>query len=211
MGLFADGVAVKQIGKTTYSLIEEWIDGVVTVSVDEICAAVQDTFQETRTIPEPAGALALAGLKKLTKKKGWKNRNLVAINSGANLNFDRLSHIVERVQLGENKEALLSVRIPEEKGSFRKFCKSLGKRMISEFNYRADDKDEANIFVACRFNDGLMEKKALLSDLRKKGYPLEDLSDNEVAKLHVKHMVGGRAPQKVITKGELLFLSLIHI
>ena len=105
VGLFADGVAVKQIGKTTYSLIEEWIDGVVTVSVDEICAAVQDTFQETRTIPEPAGALALAGLKKLTKKKGWKNRNLVAINSGANLNFDRLSHIVERVQLGENKEA----------------------------------------------------------------------------------------------------------
>ena len=205
VGLFADGVAVKQIGKITYSLIEEWIDGVVTVSVDEICAAVQDTFQETRTIPEPAGALALAGLKKLTKKKGWKNRNLVAINSGANLNFDRLSHIVERVQLGENNEALLSVRIPEEKGSFRKFCKSLGKRMISEFNYRADDKDEANIFVACRFNDGLMEKKALLSDLRKKGYPLEDLSDNEVAKLHVKHMVGGRAPQKVITKGELLF------
>ena len=205
VGLFADGVAVKQIGKTTFSLIEEWIDGVVTVSIDEICAAVQDTFQETRTIPEPAGALALAGLKKLTKRRGWKNKDLLAINSGANLNFDRLSHIVERVQLGEKKEVLLNVRIPEEKGSFRKFCKSLGKRMISEFNYRADDKKEANIFVACRLNDGLEEKKSLLEDLRKKGYPLEDLSDNEVAKLHVKHMVGGRAPKNVISKGEFLF------
>ena len=123
VGLFADGVAVKQIGKVTFSLIREWIDGVVTVNVDEMCSAVQDTFQETRTIPEPAGALALAGLKKYAKSKGLKNKNLIAINSGANLNFDRLGHIVERVQLGERKEVLLSVRIPEKKGSFRKFCK----------------------------------------------------------------------------------------
>ena len=205
VGLFADGVAVKQIGKNTFDVISEWVDGVVTVSVDEMCAAVQDTFQETRTIPEPAGALALAGLKKLTKIRGWKNKTLVAINSGANLNFDRLSHIVERVQLGENKEALFSVEISEEKGSFRRFCKSLGKRMISEFNYRVDNKKEANIFVACRFSKGKEEKKELLTDLKEKGYSPIDLSDNEVAKLHVKHMVGGRAPESVIKNGELLF------
>ena len=199
VGLFADGVAVKQIGKLTFSLIREWLDDVVTVSVDEMCAAVQDTFQETRTIP-----LALAGLKKYTKSKGLKNRNLIAINSGANLNFDRLGHIVERVQLGENKEVLLSVRIPEEKGSFRSFCKVLGKRMISEFNYRAEDSEEATIFVACRFNDSKQRTK-LLKHLRSKGYSPKDLSENEVAKLHVKHMVGGRAPETVSSKGEFLF------
>ena len=204
VGLFADGVAVKQIGKLTFSLIREWLDDVVTVSVDEMCAAVQDTFQETRTIPEPAGALALAGLKKYTKSKGLKNRNLIAINSGANLNFDRLGHIVERVQLGENKEVLLSVRIPEEKGSFRSFCKVLGKRMISEFNYRAEDSEEATIFVACRFNDSKQRTK-LLKHLRSKGYSPKDLSENEVAKLHVKHMVGGRAPETISSKGEFLF------
>jgi len=165
---------------------------------------VEDTFQETRTIPEPAGALALAGLKKYTKSKGLRNKNLIAINSGANLNFDRLGHIVERVQLGENKEVLLSVRIPEEKGSFRKFCKLLGKRMISEFNYRAEDSEEATIFVACRFNDS-KQKVKLIRHLRSKGYSPKDLSENEVAKLHVKHMVGGRAPKSVSDKGEYLF------
>ncbi len=204
VGLFADGVAVKQIGKLNFSLIKEWIDDVITVSVDEICSAVQDTFQDTRTIPEPAGALALAGLKKYTKSKGLKNKNLIAINSGANLNFDRLGHIVERVQLGESKEVLLSVRIPEEKGSFRKFCNILGKRMISEFNYRAEDSEEATIFVACRFNDSKQRAK-LMKHLRSKGYSPKDLSENEVAKLHVKHMVGGRAPKAVSDKGEYLF------
>ena len=169
-----------------------------------MCAAVQDTFQETRTIPEPAGALALAGLKKYIKSKGLKSKNLIAINSGANLNFDRLGHIVERVQLGENKEVLLSVRIPEEKGSFRRFCKVLGKRMISEFNYRAEDSEEATIFVACRFNDSNQRTK-LMKHLRSKGYSPKDLSENEVAKLHVKHMVGGRAPKTVSSKGEYLF------
>ncbi len=204
VGLFVDGVAVKQIGKLNFSLIKEWLDDVVTVSIDEICASVEDTFQETRTISEPAGALALAGLKKYTKSKGLRNKNLIAINSGANLNFDRLGHIVERVQLGENKEVLLSVRIPEEKGSFRKFCKFLGKRMISEFNYRAEDSEEATIFVACRFNDS-KQKVKLIRHLRSKGYSPKDLSENEVAKLHVKHMVGGRAPKSVSDKGEYLF------
>ena len=204
VGLFVDGVAVKQIGKLNFSLIREWLDDVVTVSIDEVCASVQDTFQETRTIPEPAGALALAGLKKFVKSKGLKNKKLIAINSGANLNFDRLGHIVERVQLGENKEVLLSVKIPEEKGSFRKFCKLLGKRMISEFNYRAEDSEEATIFVACRFND-LKQRVKLMRHLRSKGYSPKDLSENEVAKLHIKHMVGGRAPESVSEKGEYLF------
>ena len=204
VGLFVDGVAIKQIGKLPFSLIKEWLDDVVTVSIDEICASVQDTFQETRTIPEPAGALALAGLKKYTKSKGLKNKNLIAINSGANLSFDRLGHIVERVQLGENKEVLFGVRIPEERGSFRKFCKLLGKRMISEFNYRAEDSEEATIFVACRFNDSKQRVK-LMQHLRSKGYSPKDLSENEVAKLHVKHMVGGRAPKSVSEKGEYLF------
>ena len=205
VGLFVDGVAVKQIGKITFPIIKEWVDEVVTVSIDEICAAVEDIFQETRTIAEPAGALSLAGLKKLTKTKGWKGKNLIAINSGANLNFDRLSHIVERVQLGEKKEALLSVCIPEAKGSFRRFCKDLGKRMITEFNYRIDDEEEANIFVACRVNQGPKEKNKFIKDLRKKGYSPKDLSDNEMAKLHVKHMVGGRAPKSIRSYGEQIF------
>tara|TARA_B100001123_G_C15338804_1_gene1033891 strand:- start:4352 stop:5887 length:1536 start_codon:yes stop_codon:yes gene_type:complete len=205
VGLFVDGVAVKQVGKITYPIIKEWIDEVVTVSVDEICAAVEDIFQETRTISEPAGALSLAGLKKTSKKKGWKDKNLVAINSGANLNFDRLSHIVERVQLGEKKEVLLSVRIPEKKGSFRKFCRSLGKKMITEFNYRADEKDQANIFVACTVSEGVKEKNLFIRELQNKGYFPKDLSSNEMAKLHVKHMVGGRAPRELTKYGEQIF------
>ena len=204
VGLFADGVAVKQIGKKTFSLIKDWIDDVVTVSVDEMCASVQDTFQETRIMSEPAGALALAGLKKYVQSRGIKNKKLVAINSGANLNFDRLGHIVERVQLGESKEVLLSVKIPEEKGSFRRFCNYLGKRSISEFNYRAEESDDANIFVACRFNDKSGKGK-LLKHLRSKGFSPKDLSNNEVAKLHIKHMVGGRAPQNILERGEYIF------
>ena len=204
VGLFADGVAVKQIGKETFSLIKEWIDDVVTVSVDEMCASVQDTFQETRTIAEPAGALALAGLKKYSQSRGLKNKTLVAINSGANLNFDRLGHIVERVQLGESKEVLLSVKIPEEKGSFRRFCTFLGKRSVSEFNYRAEESEEANIFVACRFNDKEGKGK-LIKHLKNKGFSPKDLSRNEVAKLHIKHMVGGRAPKAVTERGEYIF------
>ena len=204
IGIFADGAAVKQAGEECYRITKELVDEILLVSVDEICAAVKDIFEDTRSIPEPAGALALAGLKKYTKSKGLKNKNLIAINSGANLNFDRLGHIVERVQLGESKEVLLSVRIPEEKGSFRKFCNILGKRMISEFNYRAEDSEEATIFVACRFNDSKQRAK-LMKHLRSKGYSPKDLSENEVAKLHVKHMVGGRAPKAVSDKGEYLF------
>ena len=205
VGNFVDGAAVKQVGKITFSIIKEWIDEVITVSIDEICASVEDIFHETRTISEPAGALSLAGLKKVTKARGWKQKNIIAINSGANLNFDRLSHIVERVQLGKNKEILLNVCIEEKEGSFRRFCRDLGKRMITEFNYRIDKEDNASIFVACRVQEGLSEKKHLLKDLRKKGYNPVDLSDNEMAKLHVKHMVGGRAPERISSQGELIF------
>ena len=205
VGLFVDGVAVKQVGKVTFPLIKEWIDEVITVSIDEICAAIEDTFQETRTISEPAGALALAGLKKLTKIRGWKNKNLIAINSGSNLNFDRLSHIVERVQLGERKEILFSVKIPEERGSFKRFCKDLGKKMITEFNYRIEDDKGASIFVACRVNSRLKERQSLFKNLRNKGYAPKDLSNDEMTKLHVKHMVGGRAPKNIGSYGEQIF------
>lgn len=205
VGLFVDGVAVKQVGKIPYSIIREWVDDVVTVSVDEICAAVKDIFEETRSLVEPAGALSLAGLKKYVRSRGLKNKNLVAINSGANINLDRLSHIVERVQLGEKSEVLFSVKIPEQRGSFRKFCLDLGKRMITEFNYRVDKADEAHIFVACKISKGIKEKTSLFKSLRKKGYSPIDLSENELAKIHIKHMVGGRAPEETIEKGESIF------
>ena len=205
VGLFVDGVAVKKIGKVTFPIIREWLDSIITVSIDEICAAVQDTYQETRTIAEPAGALALAGLKKYCKEKKIEGKTLIAINSGSNINFDRLSHIVERVQIGEKKEILLSVVIPEKKGSFRKFCKDIGKKMITEFNYRANDSEEANIFVACRFNNGQDERDIFIERLKAKGYSTIDLSDNELAKLHIKHMVGGRGPKNIISHGEIIF------
>ena len=205
VGLFVDGVAVKQVGKIPFSIIREWVDEVVTVSVDEICASVKDIFEETRSLVEPAGALSLAGLKKYVHSRGLKNKDLIAINSGANINLDRLSHIVERVQLGEKSEVLFSVKIPEQRGSFRKFCLDLGKRMITEFNYRVDKADEAHIFVACKISKGIKEKTSLFKNLRKKGYSPIDLSENELAKIHIKHMVGGRAPKEKIKKGESIF------
>ena len=205
VGLFVDGVAVKQVGKIPFSIIREWVDEVVTVSVDEICASVKDIFEETRSLVEPAGALSLAGLKKYVHSRGLKNKDLIAINSGANINLDRLSHIVERVQLGEKSEVLFSVKIPEQRGSFRKFCLDLGKRMITEFNYRVDKADEAHIFVACKISKGIKEKTSLFKNLRKKGYSPIDLSENELAKIHIKHMVGGRAPKEKIEKGESIF------
>ena len=205
VGLFVDGVAVKQVGKIPFSIIREWVDDVVTVSVDEICASVKDIFEETRSLVEPAGALSLAGLKKYVHSRGLKNKDLIAINSGANINLDRLSHIVERVQLGEKSEVLFSVKIPEQRGSFRKFCLDLGKRMITEFNYRVDKADEAHIFVACKISKGIKEKTSLFKNLRKKGYSPIDLSENELAKIHIKHMVGGRAPEETIEKGESIF------
>ncbi len=190
VGIFADGVAVKQIGKETYRLCKQLVDEVVLVSSDEICAAIKDIFDDTRSIAEPAGALAVAGLKKHVAKNGVEDQTLVAVDSGANINFDRLRHVAERAELGEGKEAVLAVTIPERPGSFKKFCQLLGKRQITEFNYRFADKESAHIYVGLQVAS-VEERTTLVERLQEKGYPVEDLSDNEVAKVHVRYMVGG--------------------
>jgi len=191
VGIFADGVAVKQIGKETFRLARKLVDEVVLVSSDEICAAIKDIFDDTRSIAEPAGALAVAGLKKYVEQNGVEKQTLIAVDSGANINFDRLRHVAERAEIGERKEAVLAVTIPERPGSFKQFCKLLGKRQITEFNYRYADQADAHIFVGVQLG-GDEDPQNLITRLSDKGYPVEDLSDNEAAKLHVRYMVGGR-------------------
>lgn len=191
VGIFADGVAVKQIGERPFALVRDLIDDAITVDTDEICAAIKDIYEDTRSIAEPAGALALAGLKKYIGERAIQHKALIAINSGANLNFDRLRHIAERADLGEQSEALFAVEIPEKPGSFKAFCRALGHRSITEFNYRYRDAHQAKIFVGVALKNGLKEKEAILSGLREQQYPVQDLTDNELAKLHVRHMVGG--------------------
>lgn len=192
VGIFADGVAVKQIGKETFRLIKESVDDVITVNTDEMCAAIKDIFDDTRSIMEPAGALAIAGLKKYAEKKSLVGKTLVAVNSGANMNFDRLRHVAERSELSENREALLAVTIPEKPGSFHKFCKTLGKRGITEFNYRYSSDNTAHVYAGIQLSEGIAEKETVLEVLKAKKYPVIDLSDNEIAKLHIRYMVGGR-------------------
>ncbi|WP_243662525.1 threonine ammonia-lyase, biosynthetic [Plasticicumulans lactativorans] len=194
VGLFADGVAVRQIGEETFRLCRELVDEVVTVSTDEICAAIKDIFDDTRAIAEPAGAVGTAGLKKYAAREGVSGRHYVAINCGANINFDRLRHVAERAEIGEQREALLAVTIPERAGSFRRFIQALGRRSITEFNYRYADARDAQIFVGVQLTEGLEEKRSLIDALREAGYPVLDMSDNEMAKLHVRYMVGGHAP-----------------
>jgi threonine dehydratase len=171
------------------------VDEVITASTDEICAAIKDIFDDTRAICEPAGALALAGLKKYVASTGCSNKTLLAINSGANTNFDRLRYISERTEIGEKREAVLGVTIPEKPGSFRKFCSLLGKRNITEFNYRFDDEVDAQIFVGVQIAPEGNDRAALVNSLSSKGYDVVDMTDNELAKLHGRYMVGGRAPQ----------------
>ena len=195
VGIFADGVAVKQIGVNTFELAKGNVDEVILVSIDEICAAIKDIFDDTRVVSEAAGALAVAGVKKYTQREQCNNSNLIAINSGANINFDRLRHVTERTELGEGREGLFAVTIPEQKGSFLKFCKMIGSHSISEFNYRYANDDEAHIFVGVKFQNALDEKPKMIDMLSNNGYSVNDLSDNEMAKLHVRHMVGGRSPQ----------------
>lgn len=202
VGLFADGVAVKQVGEETFRLCRDLLDEVITVSTDEICAAIKDIFEDTRAVPEPSGALAVAGLKAYAARGGRPDRALVAINSGANMNFDRLRHISERAEIGEQREALLAVTIPERPGSYRSFIQLLGTRSITEFNYRYSDPEAARIFVGVRLTDGEREKRELLALIADAGYPVVDMSDNELAKLHVRYMVGGRAAQ---IEGERIF------
>ena len=194
VGIFADGVAVRRVGDETFRLCREYVDEIVTVDTDHVCAAIQDIFEDTRSIVEPAGGLAVAGAKKYIAENRIEGQNLVAVCCGANVNFDRLRHIAERAAVGEEKEMLLAVEIPEEPGSFRQFCESLGRRSVTEFNYRYSDTDKAHIFVGVELRNGLAERETLLDGLRSAGYRVADLSDNEMAKLHVRHMVGGRSP-----------------
>jgi threonine dehydratase len=195
-GLFADGVAVRQVGRLTFPLVQASVDGIIRVTNDQICAAIKDVFADTRSIVEPAGALALAGLKAHVEHSSVGNTSLVAILSGANMNFDRLRFVAERAEVGEAREALFAVRIPEQRGAFLAFCSTLGARVITEFNYRLSGRDSADIFVgvAIRSRDDAAE---IASALRAGGFETVDLSDNEVAKLHVRHMVGGRASEVV--------------
>lgn len=194
VGIFADGVAVAQVGKETFRLARKLIDEIILVDVDQMCAAVKDLFDDTRAIAEPSGALATAGMKIYAARKKLSDKTLIAVNSGANVNFDRLRHISERAEIGESREALFAVTIPEKKGSFRKFCKILGKRSVTEFNYRYSDQSAAQIFVGVRLADGDAERALILKALRKGGYTIRDLTDNDMAKLHIRHMVGGQPP-----------------
>jgi threonine dehydratase len=193
VGLFADGAAVKFVGQETFRLCQEYVDEVVLVDTDAICAAIKDVFEDTRSILEPAGALAIAGAKAWVKATGVRNKTLVAVASGANMNFDRLRFVAERAEIGEQREAVLAVTIPEKPGSFKKFCGLIGKRAITEFNYRYSDAKEAHVFAGVQVADRA-ESLKLVESLRKHGLPALDLTDDEMAKLHVRHMVGGRAP-----------------
>ena len=197
VGLFADGVAVRQVGEEPFRVCREAVDEVLLVTGDEICAAIKDIFDETRSVAEPAGALAVAGLKKYVEREGLRGADLVAVDSGANLNFDRLRYIAERAETGEQREALLAVTIPEEPGSFRSFCEAIGHRSITEFNYRYASASRAHVFAGIELREGRADKERLVGELREKGYAVLDLSDNEMAKLHVRYMVGGRAPEVV--------------
>ena len=191
-GLFADGVAVRQVGRQTFSIVQSTVADIVTVNNDEICGAIKDIFDDTRTIVEPAGALAVAGMKSYIERTRVRGKHFVALLTGANMNFDRLRFVAERAELGESREALFAVTIPERPGSFRQFCATLGRRVITEFNYRLNDRNRADVFVGLSVGsrDDAMHVK---DELLRRGYETTDLTDNELAKLHIRYMVGGHA------------------
>jgi len=191
VNIFADGVAVKQVGEETFRLARKHVDEMVLVDTDEICAAIKDIFEETRTVVEPAGALAVAGLKRWQERRRVKGKTFVAIACGANMNFDRLRFVAERAELGEHREAVLAVTIPEKPGSFRALCELLGRRSVTEFNYRYAPEREAHVFLGVSVS-GREETHRLVAQLERHGMKADDLSDNELAKLHVRHLVGGR-------------------
>jgi threonine dehydratase len=193
VGLFADGVAVRRVGEEPFALARRFVDEVVLVNTDEICAAIQDIFEDTRSICEPAGALAVAGIKHVLPRRGWHDQRVVAINSGANLNFDRLRHVAERADIGAEREALLAVQIPEQPGSFLNFCQALEQRNITEFNYRGQANERAHILIGLGLHAGHEERVALIAQLRNAGYTVTDMSGNEIAKLHIRYMIGGQA------------------
>ncbi|HKP56112.1 MAG TPA: threonine ammonia-lyase, biosynthetic [Polyangiales bacterium] len=193
VGIFADGVAVRQIGEEPFRIAQQCVDDVLSVDTDAICAAIKDIFDETRSIAEPAGALGVAGLKAYVEREGLRGRTLIAIDSGANMNFDRLRHVAERAELGEQREALFAVTLPERQGAFRNFCQVLGAQAVTEFNYRYGDRDEAHVFVGVALGQGAAQRAEIGARLRAAGLAVIDMSQNEMAKLHVRFMVGGRA------------------
>jgi threonine dehydratase len=194
VGLFADGTAVAQIGKETFRVLRNLVDEVITVSTDEICAAIKDVYNDSRAICEPSGAMGVAGLKKYVEQHGVVGQTLLAVQCGANIDFDRLRYISERTEIGEKREAILAVSLDEKPGSFKNFCKALGKRTISEFNYRYSDSKQAQIFVGVKISSET-DRVQLVDDLSELGYPVSDLTDSDIAKSHIRHMVGGRSPQ----------------
>jgi threonine dehydratase len=196
VGNFADGVAVKKVGDETFKLCEKYVDEIITVNTDEISASIQDIYEDTRVIVEPSGALAVAGLKRFVEATDIHDQTLVAINSGANVNFDRLGYITERAAIGKQREMLLAAVIPEEPGSFRKFCRAIGQRKVSEFNYRYNDDTHAKVFVGVELQGSAQERKEVIDSIQKLNYSVVDLSDNEMAKLHIRHMVGGSSSIK---------------
>jgi len=197
VGIFADGVAVRQVGEETFRLCKQFVDEMVIVSNDEICAAIKEIFEDRRSILEPAGALAYAGLKRYAEKKELTDRDFIAIASGANVNFDRLRYVAERAEIGERREAIFAVTIPERPGALKQFCTILGDHNITEFNYRFDDPKNAHIFVGVQVPPDTVDARQLMGALRKHGYATLDMTDNEMAKLHIRHLVGGRAPNAV--------------
>jgi threonine dehydratase len=200
VGVFADGVAVRRVGEETFRLCREHVDEVVLVDTDEICAGIQDIFEDTRSIVEPAGALAVAGIKKYCALNHWQDKRIVAINSGANMNFDQLRYVAERSDIGQSREALLAVEIPEKPGSFLRFCEILGQRAVTEFNYRYGAKERAQTFVGFALARGKEERDEVIAKLRAEGYGVTDMTDNEIAKLHVRYMVGGHANGSVVNE-----------
>ena len=203
IGLFADGVAVRKVGEKTFSICKKNVDEMVTVSTDEICAAIKDVFEDTRSILEPAGALSIAGLKKHVVNNQLKNNNLVAIACGANMNFERLRFVAERAELGEEKEAMIAVGIPEKAGSLKLLCKTLGSRSLTEFSYRISEGKTAQIFMGVEVSNN-NDRELLTAEIKRGGFDCHDLSNDELSKVHLRHMVGGRLPRSIsqISKGE---------
>lgn len=197
VNLFADGVAVKRVGEETFRLCHQYLDDCIQVSSDEICAAVKDVFEDTRAIAEPSGALALAGLKAYLKLHQWRGKQVATVLSGANTNFHGLRYISERCELGEKREGLLAVNIPEQQGAFLAFCQCLGKRSVTEFNYRFNGSAQASVFVGIRLQEGSGELVQIIHELKKNDYNVIDLSEDEMAKLHIRYMIGGRPKQAI--------------
>jgi threonine dehydratase len=191
--IFADGVAVREVGTITFPIVQATVDEIIRVSNDEICAAIKDIFDDTRSIMEPAGALAVAGLRAWVERSQERGARLAAVLSGANMNFDRLRFVAERAELGDAREAIFAVTIPERPGAFRAFCATIGRRVVTEFNYRLSGREVAHIFVGIATRSR-QDAAALAETLNAGGYATVDLTDNETAKLHVRHMVGGRSP-----------------